>query len=165
MTKSLRELAESAGVDHVTILNIIKRRGFDSKTLTDEQADIVYEDAKETAMLTKTTKEKASKSSKGFKPKLRRIDETDDSSVLAMLQDCKEQYVKNEGFIQRLQYEIDQQDSLMHGNGNGTLSALPQLTIMEKYLKINISLRNQIVALEEEVGRRAEPRKEDDPFE
>ena len=95
---------------------------------------------------------------------MRRIDKQDESSVLDMLQDCKEQYVRNQELIQRLSYEIDQQDLLMHGNGNGTLSAVPQLGMMEKFQKINISLRNQIVSLEMELGRVAEPKKDDDPF-
>lgn len=166
MAKSLRKLAETAGVTQTTTLRAKKSLGIENETLTDEDADRILEKVEATTgALKKEVLEKTSRTSEDFVPNVRRIDKTDDSSALAMLQDCKERYVRNEGLIQRLQCEIDSQDILMHGNGNGTLSALPQLTIMEKFQKINISLRNQIMAIEEEVGRRAEPRKEDDPFE
>lgn len=165
MAQSSRKLAETAGVSQTTIMEIIKKFGYDAKNLTDEQEQEVIAKAEKTAKMKRETDRKLSKKSNDFKASVRRIDMSDESSVLDMLQDCKEEYVKNQELIQRLRHEIDQQDSLMNGNGNGTLSAIPQLTIAEKYLKINISLRNQIVALEEEVGRRAEPRKEDDPFE
>lgn len=166
MTQSLRKLAETAGVAHRTISNVKERLGIVGETISDEDAERILEEVSSTTgVLKKTTLEKTSKKSTGFVPNVRRIDKNDDSSVSAMLQDCKERYVRNEGLIQRLQYEIDSQDILMHGNGNGTLSPLPQLGIMEKFQKVNISLRNQIMALEEEVGLRAEPRKEDNPFE
>lgn len=165
MAISQRKLAESVGVNQRSVLRAKQSLGITSETLSDEEAELIREALKDTAELQVEKTRKLSKKSNTFVPNVRRIDENDGSSALDMLQDCKERYVKNEDLIQRLQYEIDQQDILMHGNGNGTLSAIPQLTVMEKFQKINISLRNQILSLETEVGRIAEPRKEDDPFE
>lgn len=165
MTQSLRKLAETAGVSRQTTLRAKQSLGIENETLTDEDAERILEEVESTGEFKKDSKKRKSIMSKSFKASVRRIDKNDDSSVLDMLQDCKEQYVQNQELIQRLQYEISKQDNLMIGNGNGTLSPSPQLGIMEKYQKINISLRNQIMALEEEIGRRAEPRKEDNPFE
>lgn len=165
MAISQEKLAESVGVKRTTVIRAKKSLGIDSRTLSDEEAELVKEKVEDTARLKAETAKKTSVTSNAFKPNVRRIDENDDSSVLDMLQDCKERYVSNERLIQRLQYEIDNQELLMHGNGNGTLSALPQLGLLEKFQKVNISLRNQILALETEVGRIAEPRKEDNPFE
>lgn len=162
--QSLRELAKTAGVSHVSVLNAKKRLGITSENLSEEEAAMVLEEVNKTKDLKEETSKKEKVKSGNFKPTVRRIDESEESSVLDMLQDCKEQYVRNEGLIQRLQYEIDHQEILMHGNGNGTLSALPQLGILEKYQKVNISLRNQILALETEAGRIAEPKQEDNPF-
>ena len=164
MAQSQRKLAKSMGVGKDTVCRAKKSLGIKSKTLNDKEAELVKEVVKETAALKKSTAAKTSKTSENFKPNVRRIDVSDKSSVVDLLQDCKEQYVKNEGLIQRLQYEIDNQDILMHGNGNGTLSPLPQLGLLEKFQKVNISLRNQIMSLEEELGRYAEEH-EDDPFE
>ena len=164
MTQSQRKLAETANVSQSTIRDAKKSLGIETETLSEEDAKRVLQKVEETAELKRETAKKTSKKSGGFKPKVRRIDESEDSSVLDMLQDCKEQYVRNEGLIQRLQFEIDNQDILMHGNGNGTLSPLPQMGLLEKFQKVNISLRNQILSLEQEVGRIAEPRQEDNPF-
>lgn len=164
MAQSQRELAKSAGVDAKTIRNAKKRCGITSATPNEEEAKEILEDIKETQELKEKVDKKMKVKSGDFKPTVRRIDESEESSVLDMLQDCKEQYVRNEGLIQRLQYEIDHQEILMHGNGNGTLSALPQLGLLEKFQKVNISLRNQILSLETEAGRIAEPKQEDNPF-
>lgn len=164
MTTSQRKLAESAGVGKTTIVKAKETLGITDSTLSEVQAKAVLEEAKKTADLKKETKAKTQKTSGEFVASVRRIDKQEDSSVLDMLQDCKEQYVHNEELIQRLQYEISIQDILMHGNGNGTLSPLPQLGILEKFQKINIALRNQIVQLEGEVGRVAKPKEDDNPF-
>lgn len=165
MTQSQRKLAESVGVGRQTVTEAKKRLGIESKTLSEEETELVMEKVQETVNLKNEVKRKTQKKSGDFVPNVRRIDKSEDSSVLEMLQDCKEQYVRNEELIQRLHYEVDQQDILMHGNGNGTLSPLPQLNLLEKFQKVNIALRNQILALETEVGRHAENRKDDDPFE
>ena len=164
MATSQRKLAQSVGVTQSTIRNVKKSLGIKNRTLSDEEAALVMQEAKKSADLQKETARKVQVKSDDFKPKVRRIDESDQSSVEDMLQDCKEQYVSNQGLIQRLHYEIDHQDILMHGNGNGTLSPLPQLGLLEKFQKVNISLRNQIISLEGELGRYAEASHEDDPF-
>lgn len=164
MAQSQRKLAKSLGVAKTTIVNAKKTLGITDSELSDEQAIAVMEEASKAVSLQQSAKQKLTKTSKEFKPNVRRIDKHDESSVVEMLQDCKEQYVHNEGLIQRFQYEISLQDITMHGNGNGTLSPLPQLTMMEKFQKINISLRNQILQLEQELGRIAKPQDKDNPF-
>ena len=165
MATSQRKLAESVGVDNKTIRNAKKSLGITTRNLSEEDQERVLAEVQKTIDLHESVKRKEQVTSENFTPNVRRIDKQDDSSALQMLQDCKEQYVTNEGLIQRLQYEISKQDILMHGNGNGTLSPLPQLGILEKFQKINIALRNQILQIETTVGRHAEPREEDNPFE
>ena len=164
MTKSQRKLAEENDVSLITIERAKQSLGIESETISEEDAERIKEAVSETAELKRQTKLRTDYTSNDYDPEVRRIDQSEDSSVLDMLQDCKEQYVSNEKLIKRLTYEIEQQTLLMHGNGNGTLSAVPQLGMLEKFQKINITLRNQIVSLEEELGRVAEPKKDDDPF-
>lgn len=165
MATSQRKLAKSLGIDEGTIRNAKKSLGISKSALSSEEEQAVLQEAAKTAILQASAKQKMTKTSRGFVPNVRRIDKQDKSSVLEMLQDCKEQYVHNEELIQRFQYEIGEQDILMHGNSNGTLSPLPQLNMLERFQKINIALRNQIMQLEQEVGRVAKPHEEDDPFE
>ena len=165
MTQSLEKLAQTVGVDKKSVHRAKKSLGITNETLTNSDAEAIKDALQPTVELKRKTKAFDDVKSDEFVPEVRRIDQSDDSSVLDMLQDCKEQYVANEKLIKRLRYEIDHQQNLMHGNSNGTLSSLPQLGIMEKLQKVNISLRNQIMNLESELGRNAEPRKEDDPFE
>lgn len=164
MATSQRKLAETAGVALGTIANAKKTLGITNKTLTKADEEAILEEVRKTAELQASMRRKSSAVSDDFTPNVRRIDKQDDSSVLEMLMDCKEQYVSNEGLIQRLQYEISIQEILMHGNSNGTLSPLPQLGILEKFQKINIQLRNQILQLEQELGRYAKTKQEDNPF-
>ena len=164
MAESQRKLAKRLGIDAITIRRAKKSLGIDSETLEGDDKQAVIDKVMETVKLKESAKDKMTKTSKDFVANVRRIDQQDKSSVLEMLQDCKEQYVHNEGLIQRFQFEIQQQDILMHGNGNGTLSPLPQLSMLEKFQKINIALRNQILQLEQEVGRVAKPHEEDNPF-
>lgn len=165
MAASQRKLAKSVGVAKTTIVNAKKSLGISSKTLSDEEEQAVIEKAMETVQLQQSLKSKMTKQSKGFVPNVRRIDQRAESSIIDMLQDCKEQYVRNEELIQRLQFEVSQQDILMHGNSNGTLSPLPQLKMIQDYQKINITLRNQIKEFENDIGRVAKPHEADDPFE
>lgn len=164
MTISQRKLAKSMGINEKTIRDVKKTLGIESKSLSQDELYLVIEQVTKTVDLKSDTRKKLEKASSEFTPNVRRIDKQDQSSVLDMLQDCKEQYVHNEGLIKRFQYEISLQDITMHGNSNGTLSPLPQISMMEKFQKINISLRNQIVQLEQELGRNAKPQEDDDPF-
>ena len=165
MAKSQRKLADEIGVSQSLIRDAKKKLGITNSTLSKQDENKIKKIVAPSKKLKDEVQQKMTKKSGKFKPNVRRIDKQDGSSINDMLQDCKEQYVNNEELIQRLQYEISNQDILMNGNGNGTLSPLPQLSTLEKFQKINISLRNQIVQLEEELGRIAEPKKEDDPFE
>lgn len=164
MATSQRKLAETAGVSLGTIENAKKTLGITSKTISKADEKAILEEVRKTVDLKASMHRKSSVKSDGFTPNVRRIDKQDESTVLEMLMDCKEQYVSNEGLIQRLQYEVSRQDILMHGNSNGTLSPLPQLGILEKFQKINIQLRNQILQLEQELGRYAKTKQEDNPF-
>lgn len=164
MAQSQRKLAQEMDVSLGTIENAKKSLGIETETISEQDAERIKQAVSETADLKRQTKLRTNYTSNEYDPDVRRIDQSDDSSVLDMLQDCKEQYVANEKLIKRLSYEIEQQTLLMHGNGNGTLSAVPQLGMLEKFQKINITLRNQIVSLEQELGRVAEPKKDDDPF-
>ena len=164
MAESQVKLAKEMGVGRTSVHRAKESLGIETETISEADAERIKEVVSDTAKLKRQTKLKTDYTSNEFVADVRRIDQSDESSVLDMLQDCKEQYVANEKLIKRLTYEIEQQTLLMHGNGNGTLSAVPQLGMMEKFQKINITLRNQIVSLEQELGRVAEPKKDDDPF-
>lgn len=164
MAISQRKLAKSLGVGKTTIAKAKRTLGITNSTLDGEDELAVINEAMKTVDLKESAKKKMAKSSSKFIPNVRRIDKHDQSSVEEMLQDCKEQYVRNEELIQRLQFEVSEQDNLMHGNANGTLSSLPQLGTIEKFQKINIALRNQILQLEQEIGRVAKAQDKDNPF-
>lgn len=164
MNVSQRKLAKSMGINEKTIRDVKKSLGIESKTMSQEEMLRVIERITQTVDLKSDARKKLEKGSSAFIPEVRRIDKQDQSSVWDMLQDCKEQYVHNEGLIKRFQYEVSLQDITMHGNSNGTLSPLPQISMMEKFQKINISLRNQIVQLEQELGINAKPQEDDNPF-
>lgn len=164
MAISQRKLAKSLGVGKTTIAKAKRTLGITNSTLDGEDELAVINEAMKTVDLKESAKKKMAKSSSKFIPNVRRIDKHDQSSVEEMLQDCKEQYVRNEELIQRLQFEVSEQDNLMHGNTNGTLSSLPQLGTIEKFQKINIALRNQILQLEQEIGRVAKAQDKDNPF-
>ena len=159
MDESVTEMAKRLGVSKSTAS---RRRKIASKTGADPEAEI--RELKDVNTVNVKRLDELRKGNKSFKPNVRRIDRSDVSSLHDMLQDAKERYVANEELIQKLQYEIDQVDVLMTANTNGTVSVVPQLASMERFQKLNISLRNQILALETEIGRIAQE-KDDDPFE
>lgn len=156
MRKSDRSLAKELGVDHKTIGNARKRAKTDDmgtilETVAINQR-VKARNANTADMLAKST----------FKNSVRRIDKSNTSSIRDVLQDCKERYVKNEEIIQRLQFEVDQQDAYTIDNGNGSMSTIPALNGIERFVKLNISLRNQIIALEQALE--ISEADEEDPF-
>lgn len=165
-SKTVEKLAKELNVDKKTVKNHRKSLGIHGKNMTKEDVEKVTASVNVNKELKKRVEknvEKVTKANKNFAPNVRRIDEKDVSSLVDMLQDAKERYVKNEELIQRLQFEIDNLDALMSGNTNGTVSSIPQLGTMEKYIKSNISLRNQILEFEKALGRTSYD-EEDDPF-
>lgn len=164
MTVSHEKLAETLGVTPSCITKVKQRLGISSETLKKSDIEKISDYVKENILSHDKKFTEMVESVEDFTPNVRRINETDDSSLKAMLLDCKDQYVRNEELIQRLQHELNSQTSLMHLNGNRTLSVAPHLRPLESFQKVNIQLRNQIMALEAELGR--SPHLEaDDPFE
>lgn len=160
---TLREIAKKADVALGTVTKAKKDLGITSKSLSKKEINLILKKCKNSSELQKEKEKKLEVKSNHFKAKVRRIDKSESSSAKELLQDCKERYVANEMIIQRLQWEIDNQEILMHGNSNGTLSGLPQLKGLETFQKINISLRNQIMQLETELGKVA-GEEEENPF-
>lgn len=166
MEISQNRLSKTLGVSPKFLRNIMKSLGItDLQLLSDKEYQALLDECKSASEVKESAKRKVKAAeSSAFEATVRRIDQSQQSSIPDILEDCKERYVKNEELIQRLQYEIDNQDALMHGNKNGTISCLPQLNTMEKFQKININLRFQIVQLEKELGRVAKDDNSDDPF-
>lgn len=167
-TKSTRELAKELDVNKDTITKARKELGINGSPVTEEQEREVIENISTNTAIRKRNEETIKtleENSVSREIEVRRIDLSEDSSIKAMLQDCKERYVKNEIIIEKLQHEIDQQSVLVLSNANCTLSSFPQLTSIEKFQKLNISLRNQIVQLESELGRIVNVEENNDPFE
>lgn len=167
-SKSERELAKELEVSNITVHNVRKSMGLSGDTMTTEQEQEVIENIASNVAIRKRNEEtiKTLEENSGVREiQVRRIDLSNDSSIVDMLQDCKERYVKNEIIIEKLQHEIDQQSVLVLSNANCTLSSFPQLTSIEKFQKLNISLRNQIVQLESELGRLVNVEENNDPFE
>lgn len=159
------KLSEELGVNRRTIRNHAKKLGKDVGKLTEAETKEIKDKVNKSKEIVNTNlgkidelKEKSTK----FKSQVRRIDKYDYSSILDILQDAKERYVANENIIQRLQFEIDNFDVLLVGQTNGATTAIPQLPAIEKFIKLNIALRNQILEIEEKLGRNAETNS--DPF-
>ena len=167
-SKSERELAKELDVSNISVHNVRKSLGLKGDTMTPEQEREVVENISVNTAIRKRNEETVKaleENSVSREFEVRRIDLSNDSSIVAMLQDCKERYVKNEIIIEKLQHEIDQQSVLVLSNANCTLSSFPQLTSIERFQKLNISLRNQIVQLESELGRIVNVEESNDPFE
>ena len=163
MTITVKKLAESLGVTPGTISKAKKKLGIESETLTETQADAVSNFLQGTSLMRANAIEEM-QSSDEFVPVVREIDKKDESSMLDFLQDCKEQYVENQRMIQRLQHELDSQSSFIVMNGNRTVSVSPHFKPIESLQKVNIHLRNQIISIEDALGRDPKADKEDDPF-
>ena len=164
--KGVKKLAKELEVSRQTIKNTRKKLGKRGEIADEEEIEQIRNPVGMNATIKRRNEENLSnlyEANATFKPNVRRIDERVNSSVTDMLQDAKERYVKNEELIQRLQFEIDNMDVLMNGNSNGTVSSIPQLATIERFIKSNIALRNQIVEFEKLLGRTSED-EEDDPF-
>lgn len=159
MRKSDRSLAKELGVGHEAVGNARKRYGSDNDDIV---AAAVLAKQKIQGRNADTAERLANSAKKSFMRKVRRIDKSNTSSIRDVLQDCKERYVKNEEIIQRLQWEVDQQDAYTIDNGNGSMSTIPALNAVERFIKLNISLRNQIIAIEQTLE--ISEADEEDPF-
>lgn len=159
MRKSDRSLAKELGVGHEAVGNARKRYGSDNDDIV---AAAVLAKQKIQGRNADTAERLANSAKKSFMRKVRRIDKSNASSIRDVLQDCKERYVKNEEIIQRLQWEVDQQDAYTIDNGNGSMSTIPALNAVERFIKLNISLRNQIIAIEQTLE--ISEADEEDPF-
>ena len=150
MAKTIRQIARSARISIGTVQNIKNELGIEE--ITDENAQLIIEKAKQTTAYTDEAK-KFVNAKEEFEPNVRRIDMQDSSSIVDLLQDCKEHYVKNEKLIQQMQHEIETLGVSARANPNGTISLLPQVKSIEAFQKVNITLRNQIIDLEEKLGK------------
>lgn len=150
MAKTIRQIARSARVSIGTVQNIKNELGIDE--ITDENAELILQKAKQTTAYTDEAK-KFVNSKVAFEPNVRRIDQQDSSSIVDLLQDCKEHYVKNERLIQQMQHEIEEIGVSARANPNGTISLLPQVKSIEAFQKVNVTLRNQILDLEDRLGK------------
>lgn len=153
------EMARLAGVDTKTITNIKRRLGIKGTSFTLEQQEAILKEAKASSDLTKEAK---FLKVVDVPVDTRKISDYKGSVVELMLEDAKNRYDKNEAVIARLDNELEQVGQLFRGNQNGTLQSMPQLTMTEKFQKLNIALRKQIAELEgilNVVGSN-----EDDPF-
>lgn len=166
-TKGTRTVAKELGVHRETIKRARKELGIEADELEQNIGEIKdyvsghLDIRKRNDEIVKTMTDNIGE----LKIDVRRIDKSEGSSLSAMLQDCKERYVANEKIIQRLQFEIDSQTVLTLTNTNSTLSAFPQLNSIERIQKLNISLRNQIVQLEQLLGKTANNTEGNNPFE
>lgn len=166
MPKGEAKLAKELGTSRETIKNLSKKKGNGTGELT---AEVEEEIRNEVAINQKLKADNLDKvemlkqSNAKFKPKVRRIDKQAYSSMHDVLKDAKDRYVANEEIIQKLQNEINNQDVMMNGNINGTVSIIPQLTSIERFIKLNIALRNQIIEIEAKIGIDGKE-SEDDPF-
>ena len=85
MTKSQRKLAEESDVSQMTIERAKKSLGIETETISEEDAERIKQAVSETADLKRQTKLRTNYTSNEYDPDVRRIDQSDDSSVLDML--------------------------------------------------------------------------------
>lgn len=164
MAKGSRSLAKEIGATRDQVRKTKKELQKDGKPITDENVEIIKEKIRRNNKIKDQNAalvDKLSKTKK--KSKVRRIDKQSGSSLEALLADAKERYVANEKIIENLQLEIDNIDCSIVDNATGSIGAIPQLGTIEKFIKLNITLRKQIAELEQamEITGNAE---EADPF-
>lgn len=160
------EVAKELGLSRERVSKLAKSRGMSNKELTDEDVKELKSNAELNQFIKETNENNVKKlheASEKFKPNVRRIDLINYSSIENVLQDAKDRYVKNEEIIQRLQNELDTLEVTMNSNVNGTVSTIPQLPMIEKYVKLNIALRSQILDIEDKLGRHGKA-DDNDPF-
>lgn len=155
MAKSQREIAELTGASRRSV-RLKQKEGLTEETVIKKCKEIG--DKKKAKKLTVESMDEE------YVPDVRKINEQTGSSIESMLLDCKEQYVTNQGVIKRLEHELSFMGTMTSVSHTGSYQVAPQLGMIEKYLKVNISLRNQIMVLEEKLGIEADE-KEDNPFE
>lgn len=159
---SVREMAKSQNVDTKTVQKKRKSLGITGE-ITDAEAEQVIEQIGSAERIRRRNKDVVEGlTSSTFKSKVRRIDKKNASVTRELLQDAKERYVANEKIIERLQFEVDQQSVYTVDNANGSMSTIPQLQTMQNYIKLNITLRTQILSFEQALEINAE--EEADPF-
>lgn len=159
---SVRSVAETLGVGRETVYKKRKSMGITGES-TEAEAEMVAEQIGTTERIRRRNKDVVEGlTSKTYRSKVRRIDKKNASVTRELLQDAKERYVANERIIERLQFEVDQQEIYTVDNANGSMSTIPQLQTMQNYIKLNITLRTQILALEQALEISAE--EESDPF-
>lgn len=164
MAKGTRTLAKELGVTRDQVKHIKKEVQNDGKPMSASTVKVAKEKIKRNNAIKEKNASTVEKlSSMKVRSKVRRIDKQDTSSLQALLSDAKERYVANQKIIEQLQAEVDNIDSTIVDNANGSLSSLPQFTTIERFVKLNINLRNQIVQLEEALEITSDE-EEDNPF-
>lgn len=159
---STREVAETLGISDKTVNKKRKSLGIVG-TMSEAEAEMVADKIGTTERIRRRNKDVVDGlASKTYRSKVRRIDKKNASVTRDLLQDAKERYVANEKILERLQFEVDQQEIYTVDNANGSMSTIPQLQTMQNYIKLNITLRTQILALEQALEISAE--EEADPF-
>lgn len=164
MAKGTRSLAKEIGATRDQVRKTKKELQKDGKPITEENAEIIKDKIKRNNKIKDKNAKIVSKMSKvTVKSKVRRIDKQDGSSLRALWQDAKERYVANEKIIETLQAEIDCMDSSIVDNATGSIGSIPQLATIEKFIKLNITLRKQIVEIEQAMEITGDE-EEADPF-
>ena len=166
MPRTQTKIAKELKTTQKTVSNHVKKLGKSVDEMTNQEEEELKSNIELGILLKEAHEEKLKKlciANDNFTPNVRRIDLNNYSSIENTLQDAKERYVKNEEIIQRLQNEVDALDVTMNSNSNGTVSSIPQLPMIEKYVKLNIALRNQILEIEDKLGRHGKA-DDNDPF-
>ena len=145
-----RNVAEVTKVNPTTVTKTKKSLGI-SGTMDEDEALQVAKKIGTTERIRKRNEKivEGLQSNTRFESKVRRIDQQDTASTKPMLQDAKDRYVANEQIIERLQHEIEQHEVYAVDNSNGSISVIPQLNTIQSFIKINISLRTQIMQMEQ----------------
>lgn len=153
--KLLKELKDFAGVNHNTVYAHCKKLGISVAKPT--KKDI--KKLKESLSHVKKKKEKIKKdveiAHKVPMDDLSVIEKLANSNVATLKQiysDLKEEYDFNRFMIKLFQKQIEGLNALVKDNGNGTVSIDKCVVQLEKFVKLNFSLRNQIVLLEEKLA-------------
>ncbi|MFV0551748.1 MAG: hypothetical protein ACK5L6_07495 [Anaerorhabdus sp.] len=153
--KLLKELKEFANVNHNTVYAHCKKLGISVAKPTKRDVKIL----KESLATVKKKKEKIKKDVEiahniviDKTTVVERISNSKAAALSQMYIDSKEEYDFNRFMINQLQQQIEGLNSLVVDNGNGTVSIDKCVVQLEKFVKLNIALRNQIVLLEEKLA-------------
>lgn len=167
---TITKLAKMAGITRPTLYKYLDKKGYDKKNLND---DVISEIIDYFSKRTESNRKVVTSSKKSSLKKTNSnvvLPNLEKETIKERLANAKSDYNFNSGIIARLKNEIDQyvneNETTTFINSSGSTSVIPQISQLEKYIKLNISLNKSIQELEQALDIiKMSTSIEDNPFE